>query len=157
MRHARYELMLAAVVMILFVGAVLEAAEPMVRSEGPGAASPVGVTADASAHYEPMNVFGVQVFIDPKTGLMRTPSPEEAAALAAEMQRQFGGQRVKGLAQPKQVTLANGTVMSELDPSLYSVSVVRILPDGTAEFGCVENHDHGIADASPSHAGAETE
>jgi hypothetical protein len=141
---------------MLLAGAVLEAAEPMLRSEEPGKAPADGAAVLAAPAETPMKIFGVQVFIDPETGLMRTPSPKEAAALAAEMQRQFGA-RSKAAAEPRQMTLAGGAVMAELDSSLYSVSVARVLPDGTVSFECVKGHDHGLEDGRHAHSGAETE
>jgi hypothetical protein len=156
MRQARSLLAFSAIVVILLSGAAIEAAEPMLRSEVSRTASPAEVAADAKPGDTQVKVFGVQVFIDPETGLMRTPSPEEAAALAAEMQRQFGA-RSKAAAEPRQTTLADGAVMAELDPSLYSVAVARVLPDGTVSFDCVKGHDHGLEDGRHAHSGAETE
>ncbi|HSN56056.1 MAG TPA: hypothetical protein VLT32_15385 [Candidatus Sulfomarinibacteraceae bacterium] len=138
------------------MGPAAEAAEPMLHSEEPGSAQASGPAAPSAPSDAPMKIFGVQVFIDPETGLMRAPSPEEAAALAAEMQRQFGA-RSKAATEPRQVMLADGTVMMELDPSLYSVSVARVLPNGTVSFECVKGHDHGLDDGRHAHSGAETE
>jgi hypothetical protein len=137
--------------MTLLAVPTADAAEPMLRLEEPDAAPTLTAPADA-----PVKFLGVQVFIDPETGQLRTPTPEEAAALAAEMQRQFGA-RSKAATEPRQVTLADGTVMMELDPSLYSVSVARVLPDGTVSFECVKGHDHSLEDGRHAHSGAETE
>lgn len=153
MSSARCALMISAFAMVLLMGPAAEAAEPMLHSEGPGSAQASGPAAPSAPNDAPMKIFGVQVFIDPETGLMRAPSPEEAAALAAEMQRQFGF-RSKAATEPRQVMLADGTVMMELDPSLYSVSVARVLPDGTVSFDCVEGHDHEIEGSVHPHAAA---
>jgi hypothetical protein len=151
MSSARCALMISVFTMVLLVGPVAEAAEPMLHSEEPGSAQASGPAAPSAPSDAPMKIFGVQVFIDPETGELRAPSPEEAAALAAEMQRQFGV-RSKSAPEPRQVTLADGTVMMELDPSLYSVSVARVLPDGTVSFDCLEGHDHHLDGAGHPHA-----
>lgn len=153
MKPARFVCLFSAAFVILLAGVAIDAAEPVLQSEAPAAPSTdkpgdAAVSADTA-----VKIFGVQVFIDPKTGLMRTPTPEEAAALSAEMQRQFGA-RSKATAEPRQMTLADGTVMMELDPSLYSVSVARVLPDGTVSFDCVDGHDHQIDGAGHPHTAA---
>ena len=157
MRQARSALTLSVVVTMLLAGAVLEAAEPMLRSEEPGNASADGSAVLAAPAETPMKFFGVQVFIDPETGLMRTPSPEEAAALAAEMQRQFGATAPRAKAMSGPVVRADGIVMAQVDVSLMHSSVAHILPDGTVSFDCVKGHDHALDDAERSPAGAEKE
>lgn len=156
MRFARCGLILCVAAVALVSSAAIEAAEPVLRSEASQAAAPAAEVSAAAPGSAPVKIFGVQVFIDPETGLVRAPSPEEAAALSAEMQRQFGA-RSKAATEPRQVTLAGGAVMAELDPSLYSVSVARVLPDGTVSFECVKGHDHGLEDGRHAHSGAETE
>ncbi len=156
MRKVCYGLVVPVVVLLLFGGAAVEAVEPMVSSAGTEAAPAVRVVPDAGSALTPMTIYGVQVFIDPETGLMRAPTPEEAAALAVEMRKQFGEPtQTKG--QVAQVKRADGTVMAEVGPELMNFSVVRILPDGTTEFDCVKGHDHDAVDAAPSSVGAETE
>jgi hypothetical protein len=143
--------------MILLGSAGLQAVEPMVRAAGTDAAETVGAVPEVGSALTPMTIFGVQVFIDPETGLMRTPTPEEAAALAKEMQRQFGGPAAQTKGQMAQVKRADGSVMMEVGPDLMNFSVAHVLPDGTVTFDCVKGDDHGASDAAPSPAGAETE
>jgi len=149
--------MLSAAVMILLASAAAEASEPMTRSEGSGPVSAAEIQFAANAADTPVKILGVQVFIDPKTGLMRTPSPEEAAALNAELRRFFGSPAEEAKALPAPVVLANGTMKQRLDSSLMNVSVAHIHPGGELSFDCVKGHDHENASAAVRPAGPETE
>lgn len=157
MRHPRTVVMLSAALTVLLAVAALEAADPMVRSQGSGTAAPAGQAINASPVDTPVKILGVQVFIDPKTGLMRTPSPEEAAALNAELWRLFGSPAEEAKALPAPVVLANGTMKQRLDSSLMNVSVAHIHPGGELSFDCVKGHDHENASAAVRPAGPETE
>ncbi|HSO23508.1 MAG TPA: hypothetical protein VLT81_11395 [Chondromyces sp.] len=157
MKRARFAGLFSTAVVILLAGAAVDAAEPVLQSEAPAAASTdkpgdAAVSADTA-----IKVFGVQVFIDPKTGLVRTPTQEEAAALSAEMQRQFGAKAPRTKAMSGPVVRADGIVMAQVDISLMHSSVAHILPDGTVSFDCVKGHDHALDDAERSPAGAEKE
>lgn len=83
---------------------------------------------------------GVKVLIDPQTGRIRQPTAEEAAALSAAIEQQFG-KRAEG------VTLkfhADGTVQAELDESFMEAITVTRRADGSLKFG----HTTGLASAS---------
>ena len=102
-------------------------------------AEPVAVPAQAEdaaeKTYEPMTVLGMQVHIDPETGELRTPTPEEAAALSAQMQQMFGS---AAAAEPELVYHKNGMISAELDFGSMDFSVVRIAGDGAPVFDCVD-------------------
>lgn len=157
MRYARCGLILCVATMALVSSVALEAAEPMLQSETSQAAAPAAEVCAAAPGSAPMKIFGMQVFIDPETGLVRAPSPDEAAALSAEMQRQFGATAPRTKAMSGPVVRADGIVMAQVDISLMHSSVAHILPDGTVSFDCVKEHDHGLDDAEFSPAGAEKE
>ena len=83
---------------------------------------------------------GQQVHIDPQTGQMRQPTPQEAAALAASLEQQFG-KNVDGIT----ITyLPNGAVAAKLDDSFMEAITVTREADGTLEFG----HATGLDKAS---------
>ncbi|REJ75802.1 MAG: hypothetical protein DWQ36_08810 [Acidobacteria bacterium] len=101
----------------------------------------------ATTSYQPMEVMGMQVWIDPVTGQMRPPTPAEAAKLSAEMRKLFGARSQRG-EQPQSVreqTLANGTVMLELGLGHLDFSVVHQRPDGSLEYGCVDDSHRALS------------
>jgi hypothetical protein len=146
-----------AIVMVLLAGVVLEAADSTEKSPEMRLKAAATMGADAVSRYTPMEIYGVQVFIDQETGLIRTPSPEEAAALSAELRSRYAvrAPQTKSLAAP--VVHANGTVSMELDPSLLNFSVVQIKPDGEVKFECTKGHVHASELVEASHAGPEKE
>jgi hypothetical protein len=87
-----------------------------------------------------VEVGGQQVHLDPVTGQLRQPTPEEAAALAAALDRQFG-KKAEG------VTFSNlpgGGVAARLDDSFMEAMTVTRGADGSLTFG------HAPATASPA-------
>lgn len=149
--------MFAALVAAVVAAPAVDAGEPMVRSEGSGAAVENPLEAVAPTAIAPVQLAGVQVFIDPKTGLVRTPTAEEAAALAAELQRQLGGSSGQAKALPAPVRLANGTLMAPVSLDLMNFSTAHIHADGTVSFDCVEGHEHGPATGAAAASGPEKE
>ena len=78
-----------------------------------------------------VEIAGQQVHIDPQTGRLRQPTPQEAAALAASLEQQFG-KNVDGIT----VTyLPNGAVAAKLDDSFMEAITVTRGADGTLKFG----------------------
>ncbi|MEJ2086527.1 MAG: hypothetical protein P8Y44_12760 [Acidobacteriota bacterium] len=133
-----------AIVMVLLAGAALEASEPTGITPAGDLDEATAMKTAAVSRYTPMEIYGVQVFIDSKTGLMRTPTPEEAAALSAELRSRFGGLAPQTKTQAVPVVHENGAVSMELEPGLFNFSVVRIQPDGEAQFECTKGHDHAL-------------
>jgi hypothetical protein len=75
---------------------------------------------------------GVRAFIDPATGQLREPTPEEAAALSK------AGFRAFALAmEPKVVQHPNGMLSAQLGEEYMNDVVVRKNPDGTLSWVCV--------------------
>ncbi len=128
-RRAPIAPLLAAVLVLALAGPAL-AAEP-----GAQPADAQSAAQEPTKTFEPMQVLGMQVHIDPKTGEMRAPTPEEAAALSAQMQQLFGA---APLEQPAAVEHEDGTISLELGFSQMDFSVVRIAPGGTPVFDCVD-------------------
>jgi len=146
-----------AIAMVLLAGVVLEAADRPERSAETRLEPAAAMKAPSASRYTPMEIYGVQVFIDSETGLMRTPTPDEAAALSAELRSRFADRapRTKSLAAP--VVHADGAISMELDPSLFNFSVVQIQPDGELKFECTKGHDHASELVETPAAGAEKE
>lgn len=99
------------------------------------AAEPGAEQADAEKTYQPMTVLGMQVHIDPETGELRTPTPEEAAALSAQLQGLFAS---AAAAEPQVTYHEDGMLTAALDFGSMDFSVVRISGDGTPVFDCVD-------------------
>ena len=146
-----------AIVMVLLAGVALEAADKTGKSRERSVKPAAAMKAPTESRYTPMEIYGVQVFIDPETGLMRTPTPEEAAALSAELRSRFTGRTLRMKAQTAPVVHGNGAISMELDPSLFNFSVVQIQPDGEVKFECIKGHDHASKLVETSAADAEKE
>jgi hypothetical protein len=77
---------------------------------------------------------GMRVYVDPQTGQLREPTPEEAAALSAAIQ---ADESLRTLAGPQQITGVGGAIGYRLDESFSSYSVATVKPDGSVSFECV--------------------
>ncbi|MEM7052581.1 MAG: hypothetical protein AAF604_23155 [Acidobacteriota bacterium] len=88
---------------------------------------------------------GMIAHIDPETGELRQPTPEEAARLRDAMAalRQNFENRV-GRAHTI-VEHANGMISAELDPALHEFSVVSVNPDGSLSHECVKGEEKATA------------
>ncbi|HQR45871.1 MAG TPA: hypothetical protein PLB02_05255 [Thermoanaerobaculia bacterium] len=86
-----------------------------------------------AAPVEPAGQAGMKAFIDPATGQLREPTPEEAAA-AARLTRLV---RAGVTAEPKAVVHPNGMVSAELGEEYMNDVVVRKGPDGKLSMACV--------------------
>lgn len=128
-------------VLVLAAGSALVSA-----ADAPGA--PIAVGDELASAKAPSlgtaQVLGVQVFIDPKTGRMRTPTPAEAAALSEAMKEFMAKFSAPQAVQTEPKVLENGTVVLALDPSLVNFSVVHLGPDGSPSQHCVKGHDHAV-------------
>ncbi len=83
---------------------------------------------------------GLQVYIDPATGKLRAPSPEEARAMAASLERIFS-QSTQGLQAEQQ---ADGTLKLDLRGRFMSVSLARRSPDGSVATDCTNSLQHAL-------------
>lgn len=109
----------------------------------PGAAGNDGGTAndrlDVKAAAPPTSpaalVAGLRVAVDPATGTLVAPSPEQAERTALELDRVLGRARA---GRVRTVRRADGTVAAAVPLRLMSFSVVRLRPDGALEESCVE-------------------
>jgi hypothetical protein len=80
-----------------------------------------------------VNVAGMQVAIDPKTGRLRPPTAEESRALAEALRQQFAAPT-----RPLEVIrAANGALAMELPEDYMETAIIRIAPDGTRSIECV--------------------
>lgn len=102
---------------------------PNVRVE---AASPAQIRA-LQAERASVASAGMRAFKDRDTGLLREPTPDERAAIAAEPQALQGPVTVR--------TLANGTKIAMPGESAMSFSVVRRGDDGRLHDACVTGHE----------------
>lgn len=79
-------------------------------------------------------VGGLQVAIDPHTGQLRPPTPEEAQALARELARLFA----PAVAGPKATVHADGTIGMPVGNEHWSFYLVRAGAGGQLESACVD-------------------
>ena len=85
-------------------------------------------------------VSGAQIAIDPATGKLRAPSPEEAR----ELGREFGVLRARATGPVRLIKHANGGLTAEVPEQFENYSVATIGADGKLVFGCV---DHGAIES----------
>jgi hypothetical protein len=118
--------------------------------KGPGEASP---TAAKQATPPAAASQGVRVFIDPVTGKIREPEPEEIQQLTpaapASAQRTAAQAAERRAAAQAPLSGPDGAVGMKLDDSYMVYSVATRNPDGTISFECVT----GPAKASQALAG----
>ncbi|MEM7480982.1 MAG: hypothetical protein AAF481_07385 [Acidobacteriota bacterium] len=98
---------------------------------------------------------GMIVQIDPETGKLRQPTPEEAAKLSeafAAMRRHTDRNGFGNISAPARgpVYHANGMVSAELDPALHEHTVIRVNADGEWVAECIKGEE-----AAAAHAAAE--
>ena len=78
---------------------------------------------------------GLQVSIDPATGKLRAPSPEEARAMAVSLERIFR-QSTQGLQAEQR---SDGSLKLDLKGRFLSVSLARRNPDGSVATDCTNS------------------
>ena len=88
---------------------------------------------------------GLRAFIDPQTGQLRRPTPEELAAWTKAAREEFS--RAVDSLQP--TTLPDGTLMLDLQGLFMQDLVVTRRPDGSLSTQCVPDSERGIALAAP--------
>ena len=87
------------------------------------------------------SVGGVQVAIDPKTGKVQQPTPDQAAALAAQLEHMLS-RDTEGLAATE---LPDGTLMIALDDTFEDVAMASVDPRGRVRLHCVDDAKQAIA------------
>lgn len=76
---------------------------------------------------------GLRAFIDPQTGQLREPTPEEAAQLAAAVH----ASRVQALSELEVVVHPDGMRSVDLKDAFLIDLVARRNPDGSLSIGCL--------------------
>jgi hypothetical protein len=100
----------------------------------------------ATAPAEAAGQAGMKAFIDPATGQLREPTPEEAAA--ASPTTKFA--RAGVTAEPKAVVYPNGMMSVELGEEYMNDVVVKKNADGTLSMACVPRSQREKALAKPA-------
>jgi hypothetical protein len=113
-------------------GASGKTAAPPEQPAAPASAQNAPATPAQVPAAEAADQAGMRAFIDPATGQLREPTPEEAAALTRFM--------VRALAMPtapQVVRHPNGMLSAQLGEEYMNDVVVRKNPDGTLSWVCV--------------------
>ncbi len=76
---------------------------------------------------------GLRAFIDPQTGQLRQPTPEEAAQLGAAAH----AARIRALSELEVVVHPDGMRSVDLKDAFQTDLVARRNPDGSLSIGCV--------------------
>ena len=126
------------------------------KTEKADAEKPAAEKPAATAPAETSGQAGLKAFIDPATGQLREPTPEEAAA--ASRTSRFA--RAAVTSEPKAVVHPNGTMSVELGEEYMNDVIVRKNPDGTLSTTCVPRSQREKAleqSATPAKAELEKE
>jgi hypothetical protein len=86
---------------------------------------------------EPRAVAGLQMAVDPSTGRLTAPTPEQRARLAAALARMID-QRTEGLEVRR---LPNGMHLVDLQGRFQSVEVAVRGTDGVVHLRCIDSPD----------------
>jgi hypothetical protein len=113
-------------------GTCAKAAAPPQQPAAPAPAQNVPATPALAPAAEPAGQDGMRAFIDPATGQLRQPTPEEAAALHRFVLRAL---TIPTTAQV--VSYPNGMLSALLGDEYMNDVVVRKNPDGTLSWVCV--------------------
>lgn len=115
-----------------------------------------GGSSDATPATSPgSSMPGMMVAIDPATGQLRTPTPEEMAALQAADPSRRKGKNTDGVLRSE--TLKNGAVVTTLDPSYDLYSVVAKDADGKMRTACVPGYQLDATLAAAEKMASQTE
>jgi len=87
---------------------------------------------------------GLRAFIDPQTGQLRQPTPEEAQALSRAARAEFA-QEAESL---EAVVHPDGMVSVDLKGRFMQDLVVVKKPDGSLSFGCVPDSEKDLTPAA---------
>lgn len=102
----------------------------------PAPATAAATVTPARQDRQPVRTIGgVQVAIDPATGKLRPPTADEAASLAAGLQRMLS-RETDGL---QVITFADGTQMVSLDDTFQDVAIATKGKRGNTTLRCVND------------------
>ena len=88
---------------------------------------------------------GLRAFIDPQTGQLREPTPEEAAELAAAVH----AARLQALSELEVVVHPDGMKSVDLKDAFMIDLVARRNPDGSLSIGCQPPGASGLRSPAP--------
>ncbi len=91
---------------------------------------------------------GLRAFIDPQTGQLREPSPEETRALARAAREEF----VRAMESLEAVVHADGMISLDLKGLFMQDVVVVKRPDGSLSAQCVPDSERATVTAAPAPA-----
>ncbi len=107
--------------------------------------NPAGTAAAACPADDRVGGSGFRAFIDPQTGQLRQPTPEELAVWTKTAREEFS-RAVESL-QP--TVLPDGTVALDLQGLFMQDLVVTRRPDGSLSTQCVPDSEREIAFTAP--------
>ncbi len=91
---------------------------------------------------------GLRAFIDPQTGQLREPTPEETQALARAAREEFA----RAVESLEAVVHPDGTISLDLRGLFMQDLVAAKNPDGSLSVRCVPAPEHAAALAAPASA-----
>jgi hypothetical protein len=139
----RYFLSRALMVAAL-VAPALPAAAAEKRAQAPAKESvPAACPAD-----DRFAQWGLRAFIDPQTGQLREPSPEETRALAGAAREEF----VRAVESLEAVVHPDGMISLDLKGLFMQDLVVVKRPDGSLSMQCVPDSERTSVTTSPAPA-----
>ena len=131
--------------LVVTLGLALQA--PSARSETAGGRPPAPHHAPAAARgIAPSAMGGMVVGIDPETGMLVMPAPEQLERLLARRQARIAAPR------PAPIRRANGTLSLDVGTWMLDYAYVHLGPDGRPIMGCAEGHDaatHAVQSPAP--------
>ena len=90
---------------------------------------------------------GLRAFVDPQTGQLREPTPEEARALSPSARLELA----REIDSLETVVHPDGMISLDLKGLFVQSVVVRRAPDGSLALGCVDGPDPSVpADLAPA-------
>jgi hypothetical protein len=88
---------------------------------------------------------GFRAFIDPQTGQIRQPTPEELAVWTKAAREEFS----RAVESLRPTVLSDGTIALDLQGLFMQDLVVTRRPDGSLSMQCVPDSEREIAIAAP--------
>jgi hypothetical protein len=134
----------------LLLAALAAPAAAAPRRAKPAAKAPAAVEAPATTPPCPADDSaagpGLRAFIDPQTGQLREPTPEEAQALARAAREKFA-REVESL---EAIVHPDGMISLDLKGLFMQDLVVVKNPDGSLSMRCVPDSESGTVPVAPA-------